>query len=608
MPATIKVPTTFTAVDKFSGVVKKMTGGMKRFSKQSASAVQRLDGKINKTFASIGKVGALIGGLTIGALFQQAVQGNLQFNDSLASVQAITGATGDQLASLEKNALNTAKSTNTLGADVLKAYELVGSAQPLLLKNADALDGVTRSVITLSKASRMDLENSTKSLTDVMNQFNKTGKDSVKVVDVLAAGAKFGAAAIPQISEAIVQFGTVAKQSNVTLMESVAAVEIFASKGIKGAEAGTKLRNVLTTMATAKALPKEALKQLSKFGVNLDIVSDKSRPLNERLAEMSKISADATAMVKVFGKENQGAGAIMLQNIEEFKKMTENVDQNGVAMEQAAAQTSSLSAKLKKIHTAFINTTTATSSGNEKFAFMSKILDGVATNMDTIVSVVGGVLAGFVALKVIVGIIQAISIAQGIYNAVVGAYSAVAVTAALTGSSFAAVVWATLAPILAVIAAIAAIIAIFYYWDEIVAWFSKQWDTFTSFLSSAWGAVVEWFEAFSFVDFFKGIGQAILKFMLLPLTSVLGLLAKLPGSIGEFAGGALETINQFTGSEPANTTPLSNSTQVATQEAITTTQNNVAIDIRDRGNNVENVTQNGGIDMPVTVTNTLAAI
>ena len=67
--------------------------------------------------------------------------------------------------------MNTAKATNNLGSEVLKAYELVGSAQPVLLQNATSLDQVTRSVITLSKASRMDLEQSTRALTDVMNQF-----------------------------------------------------------------------------------------------------------------------------------------------------------------------------------------------------------------------------------------------------------------------------------------------------------------------------------------------------------------------------------------------------------------------------------------------------
>ena len=67
-------------------------------------------------------------------------------------------------------------------------------------------------------------------------------------------------------------------------------------------------------------MPKEAQKQLAKFGVNLDVVTNKSLPLAERLKEFSKIGNDATAMVKVFGKENQGAGAILLNNIPALKR------------------------------------------------------------------------------------------------------------------------------------------------------------------------------------------------------------------------------------------------------------------------------------------------
>jgi hypothetical protein len=69
-------------------------------------------------------------------------------------------------------------------------------------------------------------------------------------IDALAAGAKYGAAAIPEVSEAMVKFGAAAKAANVSVIESTALIETLAEKGLKGAEAGTAIRNVLLKSKT----------------------------------------------------------------------------------------------------------------------------------------------------------------------------------------------------------------------------------------------------------------------------------------------------------------------------------------------------------------------
>lgn len=576
MAASIQIPTIFTAVDKFSGVVSQMVRGVKKFSKNSVAAVKRLDHRINNSFRRIGKIGSLVGGLTLGSLFGAAIQGNIQFNDSLASVSAITGATGQDLANLEQLAKSTAKETRKAGSEVLKAYELVGSAKPELLENAEALDGVTRSVITLSKASRMDLEESTKALTDVMNQFNLVGSESGKTIDILAAGAKFGAAAIPQISESIVQFGTVAKQSNVSLMESVAAIEVFASKGVKGAEAGTKIRNVLTTLATAKALPEKAQKELAKFGVNLDVITDNAIPLSKRLKEMSKISGDATAMVKVFGKENQGAGAILLNNINTFEDLTAKVGENGVAQAQAATNTNTFAFGLQSIKTAFINATTATNSNN---AALDKIKIGlfwVADNMDKVLVVGASLIAFFVVWKTIV-------LATTVATA--------AATAATTAFSFALSLG--LWPILAIIAAITAVVLIIKNWGTITDWFSKKWVQFTSWVSELWGNVVDYFKNTDLKTMFMDLGKTILKYMLSPLRLVLKLASNIPGKIGDMAGSALRTIDASLETSASGTDEVLPSTTQSSNEAVTKSiterNSNITLDILDKGGNVGNI-------------------
>ncbi len=643
MPASIKIPTIFTAVDKFSGVVSQMTKGISSFSSKGVAAVKRLDNGVTSTFRKLGNFTQLALGVGAGAIFKSAIDNNIAFEDSLASVSAITGVTGAALGDLGEMAMKTAKDQKMLGADVLKAYELIGSAKPELLENTKALDEVTRSTILLSKASRMDMASSAASLTDVMNQFNKTGAESTKVVDILAAGAKYGAAAIPDISAAIVQFGTVAKQANVSLEESVAAIEVFAEKGIKGAEAGTKMRNVLTTLATAKALPKEALEQLKRFGVNLDIVTNSALPLKDRLKEFSKVSGDATAMVKIFGKENMGAGSIMLNNIDRLEDLTKGVSENGVAQDQATAQTKTLKFALESIKTAFLNATTATNTSGGVMKYATDIMIVLADNIDIVIGVAITLIAAFIAMKAIILASTVItfgySVAMGISAASTGAMSlamkgnivaqtafkiAMFLSAAATwiaNSAFVTLAISILAatwPILAVIAAVGAIIAIFYYWDDITKWFGEQWAKFTAWISEAWDNVVKFFSEFDFKGFFMNIGQAVLSFLLLPLQGVLLLLSKIPGTVGDLAKSGLKEVNKLTGkmslenviSGDKNQEKVLTSTRQAsdekTRESIQQSQLN--IDIRDKGGNVESVTKktkNG--EIPIKTTSTVGA-
>ncbi|MCM8906777.1 phage tail tape measure protein [Tenacibaculum finnmarkense] len=629
----IKVPTEFRAVDKFTSVVKKMTAGVSRFSKSGISAIKRFDSQIDKTLNSMGKIQQLALGLGVGALFTAAIQNNIAYNDSLASVKAITGSTADEMVLLEQLSQKTAKSTKMLGADVNKAYELIGSAQPKLLKNHKALDEVTNSTILMAKAARLELEPAAKALTDVMNQFDIS--DSVKVIDTLAAGAKEGAAAIPLINDAILAFGPTAKGFNVSLGESVSLIEVFAGKGLKGAEAGTKLRNILTKMSTIKALPKEAIKQLEKFGVNSDIVSDSTIPLIKRLKELRKISGDATAMVKVFGAENKDAGSILLGNLSTYDDLTKKMDQSGLAASQAATNSNTFKGALNAIKNSFLNATTATNSNNSSLNFLKDILFSVGNNMESIVVVVGAFIiawgimkavvwsskAAMFAYNVVLGVntmltqknkraIIGNTIATNAYKVAMGISTAMTWLANTAFGTLAVSILAATWPILAIIAAITALVYVFLYWDEIVSFVKKSFLKSVMAISSAWGRLVNWFKEFSFEDFFKQIGQSIINFLLSPLKTALWLVSKMPGKLGKIGADALAKVNDVTGSILVS--PEEKLDAPETKQADLVRENNtnfkgsVDLNIKDKGGNVESASSNSP-DFPINVTPTVGA-
>ena len=284
-----------------------------------------------------GGVTSIISGIK--NVFGDAIQVNKEFEASIANLSAITGASGKDLEFYKAQAREMGLTTVGGAKGVVEAFKLIGSAKPELLQNKEALAEVTRQAILLSKAAGLDVPDAATRLTDALNQFGAPAKDAAKYVDILAAGAKAGAAEVPEVTDALLKFGVAAKSSNITIQESVGAIELLAEKGLKGAEAGTQLRNVFSKMSASSVLPKEAIKQLESAGVNIKILSDKTLPLQVRLKELSKIQGDAAAITQVFGLENKIAGEVLISNIPRLSELTEAVNEHGVAMEQAAKNT-----------------------------------------------------------------------------------------------------------------------------------------------------------------------------------------------------------------------------------------------------------------------------
>jgi TP901 family phage tail tape measure protein len=349
-------------------------GASSKETRKLLNEITALDNKLKQVDASVGQfqrnVGnygsaikgfgtQIMGAIGVGSFITvvaDAVKTNAEFEQSLSDLSAITGATGKDLEFFRESAIAqtlSVEGSTASARDMLEAYKLIGSAKPELLENSEALDLVAQKSLLLADASGLELPDAVTRLTDAMNQFGAGSDQAGKFVDVLASGAKYGSAEIPQITEALLEFGAVAKSSNVSIQESTALIEALAEKGIKGSEAGTKLRNVLVSLSASKGLSKEAQQSFERLGIDTDILSDKTLTLDERLRELSKAKDDDVALLKIFGKENIVAAKTVLMQTGRIKELTEAVDENGVAQEQAGIRTDTLAGEWKKLGNAW---------------------------------------------------------------------------------------------------------------------------------------------------------------------------------------------------------------------------------------------------------------
>lgn len=302
----------------------------------------------------VGTLGANLATSALSSIWQgftNIIKVQKEFESSLKNLSAITGLTGTDLKFMGNEAIKLSITTGVAARDIVEGYKLIASAKPELLTQKELLAQVTKETITLSKASGLELPEAARRLTDVMNQFNVPGEQAGKVVNILAEGAKLSAAEVPEVSEAMLKFGVAANASNVSVAESVALVETLAEKGLKGAEAGTQMRNVLAKLSAPETLPTQALKYLQAAGVNIDKLKDKTIPFNQRLEELSKITGNAAALVEVFGLENKNAAQILLENRERVVQLTDALNKDGLnsAYEQADTNTQTLANSQMKL-------------------------------------------------------------------------------------------------------------------------------------------------------------------------------------------------------------------------------------------------------------------
>ena len=310
----------------------------KRFSdkaKRDAKGVEDSFNGISKSVTNVaGKLALLAGGgLSIGSILSVS----RQYSQALSDLSAITGASAEQMKRYDDAARSMGRTTEFGATKVADAMKLLASAKPALLKTAGALEEVTAKSITLAQASGIDLADAAKSLSLSLNQYGASALSAERYINVLAAGAKYGASEISETSEAVKNSGTVAAQAGIKFEELNAAIQVLAEKGIKGAEAGRMLRNVILV------LERSADKSLRPSVVGLGAALD----------NLDKKNYSTTASVKLFGRANVSAAVNLRENTDKLKELTAALTGTDTAYEQANIRANNLNGDLELLSSSF---------------------------------------------------------------------------------------------------------------------------------------------------------------------------------------------------------------------------------------------------------------
>lgn len=322
-------------------------------------------------------------GIASGAqILRGAVNTIIDFEQSLANLSAITGATGGDLDFYAEKAREIGRTTTLSASQAVEAFQLIGSASPQLLQNSEALASVTQEAVTLAEAAGITLPEAAATLGNALNAFNLPAEDASRIINTFAAASKEGAREIPFVTQAIEKFGGTAAAAGIGVEESVAAIELLGKTSSDAAGIGTNLRNIIVI------LRQEAAKQGRDFkglAGELELYGDKLDDVN--------------FLAKVFGRENLQSAANLIANRNELVSFTDAITDTQTAYEQAATRTETLGAELAKLTNAWDDVVLSFRDSTNTFAEVIRFL---RENLTTILRVVTSVAAGFAAYRAVI--------------------------------------------------------------------------------------------------------------------------------------------------------------------------------------------------------------
>lgn len=343
--ATSKVQKIKSELNTFKGKVYTATVNVKQ---NMAGAMSTAGNKLSG--AMLGTTMQMAGMAGIGFGIFDAVKGYADFEEEMSAVKAISGATADEFQKLNEKAIQMGADTKFSALESAQAFKYMGMAG---WKTNEMIGGIA-GIMNLAAASGEDLAMTSDIVTDSLSAFGLQAKDSAMFADVLAAAATNSNTNVALMGQTFKYAAPVAGALGFSVQDTALAVGLMANQGIKGSEAGTALRAMMTRLVKPT---KESGEAMDILGLNILDANGKMKPFRDIIADiregMKKLSPDSKAAVAgMLAGQEAMSGLLALVNspYADFDKLADAIDNsNGAAERMAKIRMDNLKGDLEQL-------------------------------------------------------------------------------------------------------------------------------------------------------------------------------------------------------------------------------------------------------------------
>lgn len=317
------------------------------------------------------------------------------FEQGMANVKAISGATGAEFEALTAKAKELGETTQFSASEAAAAMENLAMAG---WKSQDIIAGMP-GLLDLAAAGSVDIATAADVTSSALAQFNLTADQSTRVADVLAATATNSKTDVAGLGESLKMAGTQAGALGYSIEDAALAIGLMGNAGVDASSAGTALRSVLARMSKQEGMSEEesnAMAQaMKKVGVSLTDSSGKSKSLLQVMKELRAGFAGMTEVEKASTAANlagmyaqSGLLAIVNASDESFDKLAGAIENaQGAASEMAKTKMDTLQGSLYYLQSAAEGVKIAI--GEKLQPYVKGLVDWVTQHMPDIQNAVG---------------------------------------------------------------------------------------------------------------------------------------------------------------------------------------------------------------------------
>ncbi|ERT59338.1 phage tail tape measure protein [Megasphaera vaginalis (ex Srinivasan et al. 2021)] len=337
------------AKDETSSTIKKVRTELNAFKGKAYTAVVNvkqgtsgaIEGLKNKAsgVASgmvMGTSMQMIGAAGVGFGIYDAIKGYADFEQEMSAVKAISGASESEFQALTDHAIKMGSETKFSALESAKALEYMGMAG----WKADEMIAGLPGIMNLAAASGEELAGVSDIVTDSMSAFKLQAKDAGMFADVLAAAATNSNTNVGKLGYSFKYAAPLAGALGYSIQDVSLALGTMADAGIKGEQAGTSMRALLTHMAKPTDDSAAAMELL---GLSITDSAGKMRPFRDVMKDirngfktLTPEQQAATAAMLAGQEGMSGLLAIVNQSDDKFNKLADSIDNSQGAAEKMA--------------------------------------------------------------------------------------------------------------------------------------------------------------------------------------------------------------------------------------------------------------------------------
>lgn len=284
---------------------------------------------------TVKKLGAL-SVASAGAFGAFAVKSGMDFEAQMSKVQAISGANAEAMQLLTNKSKEMGAKTKFSATESAQALEYMAMAGWKTNQMVSGLPGI----IYLAAASGEELGAVSDIVTDALTGFKLKASDAAHFADVLATAASNSNTNVALMGETFKYAAPVAGSLGYSIEDTAVAIGVMANAGIKGEQAGTALRGILTNLAKPSD---QVAGYMDALGISLTDTSGNVKPLSTLMADLREKFSGLTAAQQaeyaagIAGKNAMsGFLAIINESPENFEKLTTAIANcDGVAQKQS---------------------------------------------------------------------------------------------------------------------------------------------------------------------------------------------------------------------------------------------------------------------------------